>query len=110
MRSVQALKQIRKFASNTVVSQHNRHYGNYPSTPAIEDAIHAEDVLAAYERIKGVVARSPLDYSKYFSDLTGSRIYLKKEHSASVTGSTLFVTKHPRVLDCFCGGYIHLCS
>jgi len=53
----------------------------------VTDLVTAEDVMGAYERIRGIVAKSPLDYSTRFSELTGSRVYIKKEHATSSTGS-----------------------
>lgn len=40
--------------------------------------------MEAYKRINSTVARSPLDYSHALSKITGSRVYLKKEHLSAV--------------------------
>jgi threonine dehydratase len=45
------------------------------------------DVMMAYQRIKGTVVRSSLAESPALSKLTGCNLFLKNEHSASVTGS-----------------------
>lgn len=39
----------------------------------------AEDIAAAQERISGVVERTPLQYSSRLSEMTGAKIYLKRE-------------------------------
>jgi len=49
--------------------------------------ITAKDVMAAYQRIKGTVVRSSLQESPALSKLTNCTLFLKNEHSASVTGS-----------------------
>ncbi len=39
----------------------------------------ADDIAAAQERINGVVERTPLQYSPRLSELTGAKIFLKRE-------------------------------
>ena len=50
------------------------------------DALTHAHVKAAYKRIQGIVAKSPLDYSPRLSKEVDAQIYLKKEH-VSIVGS-----------------------
>jgi len=51
--------------------------------------ITEEDILAAYERIRGDIVRTPLEYSAPLSRLTGARVFVKWE-SDQTTGSFKF--------------------
>lgn len=57
-----------------------------PSTDS-PTTITSHGVLEAFERIRTKITRAPLEYSSSFSQLTGSQVYFKKEHSTSITGS-----------------------
>ena len=46
--------------------------------------VSAADISAAAERIAPVVMRSPLQYSDRLSEVTGARVYLKREDLQSV--------------------------
>jgi len=48
--------------------------------------IHLQQIQEAQERISGVVAKTPLAYAPYLSEMTGSNIYLKKEN-LQITGA-----------------------
>ena len=42
--------------------------------------IHLKDIREAHKTIEGVVAKTPLAFAPYLSEITGSSIYLKKEN------------------------------
>lgn len=46
--------------------------------------ITAKNVEQAYEVLKGVVVRTPLDYSRYLSEKYGATIYIKRENEQRV--------------------------
>lgn len=39
-----------------------------------------QDIIAAYEKMKGIVHMTPLDYSSTFSELSQNEVYLKLEN------------------------------
>lgn len=50
----------------------------------MEDMITAKNVEQAYEVLKRVVVRTPLDYSRYLSEKYGATIYIKRENEQRV--------------------------
>ncbi|HFI0253283.1 TPA: threonine ammonia-lyase IlvA [Streptococcus suis] len=46
--------------------------------------ITAKNIEQAYEVLKGVVVRTPLDYSRYLSEKYGATIYIKRENEQRV--------------------------
>lgn len=78
---------LRNFSITTPQPKATDSTHHAPSIPIGGEVVTANDVMMAYERIKGTVARSPLDQSVALSRATGAKIFLKKEHSSSVTGS-----------------------
>lgn len=46
--------------------------------------ILAKDVVNAYDVLKGVVERTPLDFDRYLSEKYGATVYLKRENMQKV--------------------------
>src|SRR5690349_7603623 len=45
-----------------------------------EHMISLQDIIAAHEKMKGIVHMTPLDYSSTFSELSKNEVYLKLEN------------------------------
>ncbi len=45
-----------------------------------EGMIVFQDIIVAYEKMKGIVHMTPLDYSSTFSELSQNEVYLKLEN------------------------------
>ena len=48
--------------------------------------IHLENIVEAKNAIESVVAKTPLAYAPYLSEVSGANIYLKKEN-LQITGA-----------------------